>query len=260
MLRQNIESRTMTEPALLDALQTIRITVLEKLFDRNPDVAFFIKDKAGQYVVVNDSLVTRHGLKRKSDALGKRPEDICRGEFGSLPTEQDAAVIRSGKPLLDYLELQWYRPGTAVWCLTSKLPLQDDNGNVVGLIGFSRDLRAPVATTEIPLGFATALADFERDPSQNFSPAVLATRSGLSHARLARLTKKFFSLTPSQLLAKTRVTVASRLLSETSLTILEIAQRCGYTDQSAFTRGFQKLTRVAPTEYRRRESGTSPNR
>jgi AraC-like DNA-binding protein len=253
-MRQSIKSRTMTDRVSICGLDPIDVGVLQTLFDLNPDVAFFVKNTAGEYIVVNESLIARHGLKRKSDALGKRPQDICPGDFGRLPTEQDQRVLSTGKPLIDYLELQWYRPGKAVWCLTSKLPLRNAAGHVVGLIGCSRDVRAPVAADEIPISFARALADFEQDPSQDFSPAILAARSGLTSPRLARLTKRLFSLTPSQLLAKTRITVASRLLRDTTLTVSEIAQRCGYADQSAFTRAFQTLTSATPSEFRKRET------
>lgn len=234
-------------------LGSIDLQAVQALFDLTPEIAFFAKNRAGQYIAVNDSLIARHGLKRKEDALGKRPQDICPGDFGRLPTEQDQKVLKSGKPLIDYLELQWYRPGDPVWCLTSKLPLRDQSGVVIGLIGFSRDLRAPVPTAEIPVDFARALEAFEEDPSQEFSPAILAARSGLSSTRLARLTKKLFSLTPSQLLTKTRVTFASHLLRETATSIAVIAQQCGYADQSAFTRAFRTLTSVTPSEFRKQK-------
>lgn len=240
-------SRPMTPPMAID------LQVLQTLFDLTPDIAFFAKNQLGEYIAVNDSLIARHGLKQKSAALGKRPEDICPGDFGRLPTEQDQRVLKTGKPLIDYLELQWYRPGEPVWCLTSKLPLRGAGGKVVGLIGFSRDLRAPVATEELPVDFARAIEQFEKNPAQELSPATLAAQSGLSPARLARLTRKLFSLTPSQLLTKTRVTVASHLLRETQTPISAIAQQCGYADQSAFTRAFRTLTSVTPSEFRRQQ-------
>jgi PAS domain S-box-containing protein len=241
----------MSDRRSLNVVPSVDVQVLQALFDLNPDMAFFVKNRAGQYIAVNDSLIARHGLKSKAEALGKRPQDICPGEFGRLPTEQDQRVLSTGKPLVDYLELQWYRPGAAVWCLTSKLPLKDEQGRVIGLIGFSRDLRAPLANEEVPLGFARAIAEFEKDVAQPFSPAILAKRSGLSPNRLGRLTKRLFSLTPTQLLAKTRIAVASSLLRETSFPIVEIAHRCGYADQSAFTRAFRTLTSVTPSEFRR---------
>jgi AraC-like DNA-binding protein len=65
------------------------------------------------------------------------------------------------------------------------------------------------------------------------------------------LTKKLFGLTPSQLIVKTRITIASRLLRETNLSVAAIAQQCGYSDQSAFTRAFRQASGVTPLEYRR---------
>lgn len=235
------------------SLESIDVRVLQSLFNLTADIAFFIKDLGGRYVVVNDSLLARHGLKSEREAIGKTPQEICPGKFGSIPTEQDQLVLRSGKPLLDHLELQWHRPNEPVWCLTSKIPLKDSLGSTIGLIGFSRDVRSSVRTDEIPKTFAEVMETFEQTPAMELSPALLATRSKLSPARLARLTKKLFGLTPSQLIVKTRITSASRLLRETNLSVATIAQQCGYSDQSAFTRAFRQASGVTPVEYRRRE-------
>ncbi len=234
-------------------LRSIDLDVLQSLFDLTQDVAFFVKDSDGRYVAVNESLLARHGLKQMRDAIGKRPQEICPGDFGRIPTEQDNTVLRTGRPLVDYLEMQWHRPGEPVWCLTSKLPLRSPDGTIVGLIGFSRDVRAPIKADEIPNEFAVAFAEFEQNLSSDFSPFILAERSHLSSTRLARLTKRLFSLTPSQLILKTRITAASRLLRETQKTVAEIAHQCGYCDQSAFTRAFRAITSLTPLELRRRK-------
>jgi AraC-like DNA-binding protein len=234
-------------------LSSVDLRVLQSLFDQTPDVAFFVKDSEGRYIAVNESLIARHGLKQKSDAIGKRPQDICPGDLGRIPTEQDSRVLRTGRSLIGCLELQWHRPREPVWCLTSKFPLLNAAGQIVGLIGLSQDVRAPVGAEEIPQEFAAALADFEQDPSSDVTPAVLAKRSRLSPPRLARLTRRLFGLTPSQLIAKTRITAASRLLLETQQSVAEIAHHCGYNDQSAFTRAFRTTTGLTPLEYRRRE-------
>ncbi len=232
------------------AFPAIAVHLLQTLFDLAPDVAFFVKDAAGRYVTVNDSLVWRHGLQHKSDAIGKFPRDICPGDFGTIPSEQDARVLRTGKSLIDHMELQWYRPHHPVWCLTSKLPIRDDNGDVIGLIGFSCDVRAPVERHEIPTDFAAALAELEQDPASDVTPAWLARRSKLSPQRLARLTKRLFGLTPTQLITKARIATASRLLRETDKSVAEIAQAAGFSDQSAFTRTFRSATGVTPSAYR----------
>ena len=76
----------------------VDMRLLEQLFDHTPDTAFFIKDAAGYYLAVNHFLLERHGLRDKSQMLGRRPCDICPGDFGRIPAEQDAYVLRTGRP------------------------------------------------------------------------------------------------------------------------------------------------------------------
>ena len=224
--------------------------MLEQLFDQTPDVAFFIKDAAGRYLAVNASLVERHGLRHKSQVLGKRPRDICPGDFGRIPSAQDAAVLRTGRPLLDHLELHWYAPHKPGWCLTTKLPMRDADGAVIGLIGISRDVRAPIETRDIPVEFAAALDHFENNVADSVTPSALARRARLAPPRFARLMKRFFGLTPSQFIAKTRISAASRLLRETDRSVSDVALDCGFYDHSAFTRAFRAATGVTPTQFR----------
>ena len=224
--------------------------MLEQLFDQTPDVAFFVKDSAGRYLVVNQSIVERHGLRHKSQLIGQRPCDICPGDFGRIPSAQDLAVLRTGRPMLDHLELHWYAPHKPGWCLTTKLPMRDAAGNIVGLIGISRDVRAPIETDDIPVEFAAALDHFENNVAASVSPSALARRACLPPHRFARLMKRFFGLTPGQFITKTRIATASRLLRETDQSVADIALACGFYDHSAFTRAFRAATGVTPTQFR----------
>jgi AraC-like DNA-binding protein len=78
----------------------------------------------------------------------------------------------------------------------------------------------------------------------------LARASGLSLDRFERLVKRVFDLTPRQLLAKTRVEAASRLLLG-ARSVAEVAHACGYADHSAFTRQFHAVVGLTPREFRR---------
>ncbi len=245
-----IPRTTHPELARPSHVSSVEVALLERLFDRSPEVAFFVKDEAGRYVAVNESLVARHGLKSKSQVIGKCPRDICPGDFGRIPTEQDEKVLRTGRPLVDHLEMQWHRPHDPVWCLTTKLPIHDPAGTVVGLIGFSRDIRATVEPHEIPNDFAKALEDFEHTLSPEVTPAWLARRSKLTPQRLARLMKRLFGLTPSQFITKSRIAAASRMLRDRDQSVCEIAHACGFYDHSAFTRAFRSATGTTPSEFR----------
>jgi len=228
----------------------VDVRLLELLFDHTPDIAFFIKDAAGRYLVVNDSLVERHGLRSKSQMIGRRPSDVCPGDFGRIPAGQDAAVLRTGRPIIERLELHWYAPHKPVWCLTTKLPMRDATGTVTGIIGMSKDVRAPMPTKEIPAEIAAALRRLETGFADPLTPSALACIAKLPSARFARIIKRIFGITPSQLIAKTRVAAASRLLRETDRTVAEIALECGFSDHSAFTRAFRAMTSATPTQFR----------
>lgn len=232
-------------------IEWIEVALLQRLFDQAADVTFFVKDAGGRYESVNDSLVARHGLQHKSEVIGKRTCEICPGKYGQIPSSQDDEVLETGQALIDHLEMHWYRPHEPVWCLTTKLPIRDADERVIGLIGFSRDIRIPLEPDEIPADFAAALQEFESDLSAEVTPAWLAEQSQLSPQRLARLTKRLFGLTPSQFITKTRIATASRLLRETRRSVSEIAHACGFYDHSAFTRAFRSTTGMTPSEFRK---------
>ncbi|MEP6956451.1 MAG: AraC family transcriptional regulator [Chthoniobacterales bacterium] len=224
--------------------------LLEQLFDHTPDTAFFIKDAQGRYLAVNQSLLERHGLRSRAQMLGRRPSEVCPGDFGRIPAEQDAAVLRTGRPIIERLELQWYSPHHPVWCLTTKLPMRDASGAVCGIIGISKDVRLPVAPQEIPPGVEAALARLETGYADPLTPTELARIAKLPGARFARIIKRIFGITPIQLISKTRIAAASRLLRETDRSIAEIAHECGFYDHSAFTRAFRAVAGVTPTQFR----------
>lgn len=226
--------------------------VIEQMADLMHDTAFFIKDASGRYLVVNQSLVERHGLKDKSQMLGRRPCDVCPGDYGRIPTEQDEHVLRSGLPIVERLELFWRKPNVPVWGLTSKLPVRDAQGRVTGLIGISKDLAAPVSRDDVSPKVARVLRYLETAYDEPVSPSSLARKAGMTPARFARVIRRIHGISPMQLITKTRISVGSRLLCETDDSIARIALECGFADHSAFTRAFRAVTGESPTEHRRR--------
>lgn len=224
--------------------------MLEQLFDHVPETAFFLKDRTGRYLVVNQSLVQRCGLREKCQLVGRRVRDIFPPELAERYAAQDERVLRTGRPIVELLELHWYarrRPG---WCLTTKLPLRNEAGQIIGLVGISRDLRAPGDKETIPMTVASTLEYLESNYQDSISPAALAQRAGLPLTRFERLTKRIFGLTPGQLITQTRLAAASRLLQETDRPVAMIAHACGFYDHSAFTRAFRSAIGVTPTQYR----------
>ena len=224
--------------------------VLEALFDEVFDVAFFIKDREGRYLVANRSLAERHGISDRQKLMGKKPSDLCSGPFGEVPSEQDARVLKTGDPIRNHLEMQWLRPHRPCWCLTTKLPLRDENGEIAGLIGFSSDLRERVPVETIPEEVAGVLGAFEKAPGDPVSPSELAARAGMTTTRFSRMMKKVFGVTPSQHITRARIQLAADLLNDGGRSVAEVALECGYCDHSAFTRAFRSAMGLTPSQYR----------
>jgi len=223
--------------------------MIEELFDHLPDTAFFLKDCQGRYMAVNQSLVERCGLNEKHQLLGRHVLEVFPKDLGELYAAEDQAVLRTGRPIVDRLELHWRAHRKPGWCLTTKLPLRDANGTIVGVMGISRDLRAPSDRT-IPPSLTKALEYLENHCDEPITPSSLAQRAGLPTVRFARLIKRIFRLTPNQLIMQTRLAVAARLLVETDQSISEIAYSCGFYDHSALTRAFRSATNLTPTQFR----------
>ncbi len=224
---------------------------MEQLFDHLPETAFFIKDTRGRYLALNQSLVERCGLESKDQLLGRHVREVFPKSLADLYARQDETVLQTGQPIIDHLELHWYarrRPG---WCLTTKLPMRNNQGVIVGVVGISRDLRAPGDGAAIPASLASTLEYLEAHCDEHHSPSSLARRAGLPPVRFARLIKRIFRLTPNHLIIQVRLAAAARLLLETDRSVADIAYACGFYDHSALTRAFHSATNLTPREYRR---------
>jgi AraC-like DNA-binding protein len=227
----------------------------EALFDCTPDVVFFVKDTEGRYRVVNDTLVRRCGRRAKGDVLGRTAEDLFPPPLGALYAAQDRLVLSGRAEIRDRLELHLYDDGTRGFCLTYKLPLRGRDGRIVGMAGLSRDLHRPDEGRRSYRALGRAVDRLQAGFAEPVRLAELARGAGMSESRFQRLTKRVFHLTPRQLLIKTRVEAASRLLLETEARVAEIAMRCGYADHSAFTRQFKATTGLTPMQFRKSQRG-----
>jgi PAS domain S-box-containing protein len=246
--RRTIAKPTAPDPALAAARPLL--SVVGELFRGVPDTAFFVKDRAGRYLLCNQSLAERCGFRSEAEMVGRHVRDIFPAELGERYASQDEHVLRTGRPVIDRLELHWYSRKRTGWCLTTKLPLRDEKGTVVGLIGISRDLRALSDTSGIPDGLAAALEHLDQEFAEPISPTQLAERAGLSPVRFARLIKRIFRITPTQLISQRRLAAASQLLRERDDAVADIALACGFYDHSAFTRAFRAATGLTPTQFR----------
>lgn len=222
----------------------------EALFDQLPGSVFFLKDGQGRYLVVNETLVQRCGVRGKRDLLGRTAEEVFRPPYGQHFLEQDLSLLKSGKPLLGQLELHFYPSWDVGWCLTTKLPLRDHRKRVVGLVGVSQDLRLVDSEKTEYRDLALAVEFATNHLAQSLTVGSLAAEARMSRYQLDRRIRNVYGLTTGQWLLKLRIDAARQKLLESNDTIAAIAASTGYADQSAFTRQFRAATGLTPSEFR----------
>jgi AraC-like DNA-binding protein len=227
---------------------------LQHVFDDLPNVVFFIKDTAGRYLAVNRALVERCAQPDKESLLQKRPSDFYPAALAEHYERQDQRVLKTGKPMIDQLELHLYPDRSRGWCLTSKFPVLDrTTGKTGGLMGISRDIEessrkaADRGYPELARAMEVLRARLANPPEMR----ELATMCGLSMVRFVRLVQRVFHLTPRQLAMKMRIDEALHLLATTDQPLCDIALATGFCDQSAFTRHFRRLAGLPPGEFRK---------
>ncbi|HEX9047880.1 MAG TPA: AraC family transcriptional regulator [Verrucomicrobiae bacterium] len=227
----------------------------EALFDCLSDLVFFIKNRRGEYVVVNQTLVERCGRRKKAELIGRRVDELFPGSLAAAYQAQDEIVLRQGGAVRNQLEIHFYASGECGWCLTNKLPLRDKQGNVIGLVGISKDLQAANERSQDYASVARAVRYIQANFGAPLRVRELAQRAGLSAYQFEQRIRRIFHLTAGQFIQKIRMENAMQRLRESETAIAQIALECGYSDQSAFTRQFRQTTSMTPSDYRAAATG-----
>jgi AraC-like DNA-binding protein len=254
------------DPALaaLSGAPRLPLALLERLFDTLPDVVFFAKDAQGRYTHANQTLLDRLRLTKLAQLVGRRTDELFPGGLGDRYREQDERVLRDGVEIEGQLELHLYPNRAPGWCLTHKLCWREPSaaggrrGQVVGLVGLSRDLATPGLSHATPPAtyarVARAVERLQRDYAEPLQIGQLALDAGLSIAQLERHVTQLYRVSPRQLLARARLDAALALLAGDA-SIAAIAHACGYADHSAFARQFKRSTGISPRDYRDLQKG-----
>jgi PAS domain S-box-containing protein len=113
--------------------------LLRTLIDNLPDIVY-VKDAESRYAVSNTAHWRFLGATRPDEIVGKSVFEIYPQEMAEKYYADDQKVIHSGQPLRKREERSVDQAGDDVWLLTTKVPLRDERGQVVGLVGISRDI------------------------------------------------------------------------------------------------------------------------
>jgi PAS domain S-box-containing protein len=146
-IKQDVTARNQAEAAL-----AAERNLLRTLIDNLPDY-IFIKDAQSRFVMVNRAQAGLLGVRLPGEAVGKTDQDFFPAALAAQYRTDEERVIRSGEPLLHHEERGPSRAGgEPEWHLTTKVPLRDGRGGIVGVVGISRNISQLKRTEDALIG------------------------------------------------------------------------------------------------------------
>jgi AraC-like DNA-binding protein len=224
------------------------ISAPSALFDTLSDIYYFAKNRAGQFVWGNRLLQEKHALARIDDIIGQTDHDFFRRDIADRIRADDLSVMENGITVKNKLEVIDAGNGELTWLFTTKAPIRNQLGEIVGIEGFSRDAQRSQDVIAPFHEFRTCIEYLQEHLTENVSIDHLAKLSCMSLSTFERRFKEHFSLTPKQYILHMKVHEACRRLPSAK-SIARVALETGFGGQSYFTKQFRSVVGITPKQY-----------
>ncbi|BCY18409.1 MAG: PAS domain S-box protein [Chloroflexi bacterium] len=113
--------------------------LMRTLMDTIPDNIWF-KDKEGRFLRANKAQARVLGAPDIADILGKTDFDFFSQEHAQYARNQELAIMNGGPAIISNDELLTYPDRPSTWVSVTKLPLFNENGEIIGTFGLARDI------------------------------------------------------------------------------------------------------------------------
>ena len=114
-------------------------TFLTALMDNIPDSIYF-KDRQSRFLLNNRAHAQALGAGSPSEMLGKTDFDYFGPEHAQKAFDDEQRIVRTGQPLIDDLEEETWPDRPQTYVSSTKMPLRDEKGEIIGTFGVSRDM------------------------------------------------------------------------------------------------------------------------
>lgn len=220
-----------------------------QIFNHLPDVAFFAKDAQCRIIGASRLFYERFGFQKEEEILGMDDFELFPRTLAETFRRDDEAVLSTGEPRLNLVELFFNRQGLPDWYITNKLPLRSRDGSVVGLMGTTHSYENRKALLRPFLHLDRAIDYIRAHFREKISVEKLAQQLHLSPRQLHRKFVETFGIGPQAFILKLRIQAACDALQDENQLIADVAVAVGFCDQSALTQAFHRLLGITPRQY-----------
>jgi PAS domain S-box-containing protein len=122
------------------ALEQERSVIQELMLNLTEAVYIYFKDEQSRFLRVNSALAKKLGVKEPQDAIGKTDQDFFPDDYARHAFRDELEIMRTGRPNLSIEEQATWPDGSKSWVSSTKMPLRNTRGQVIGTFGISRDI------------------------------------------------------------------------------------------------------------------------
>ena len=115
------------------------LSLFNKVMSQSVDSLYF-KDVDLRFIYVNRNKAIRHGVNSPSDMIGKTDFDYISASDATELSKVEKLILETGQPIIGMIEKLTRLDGRTTWASSTKYPLSDDNGRIIGIWGISRDI------------------------------------------------------------------------------------------------------------------------
>ena len=124
--------------------------LLRNIMSNLPELIYF-KDIYSRFIWVNDAFCERVGMTMTS-LYGKNDFHLYHNDHAMAAYQCEQQIIATGEPVVGLEEMEKYADGHIQWVSTTKVPLRDEDGTIIGTFGVSRDITEKKLLEEELLG------------------------------------------------------------------------------------------------------------
>jgi diguanylate cyclase (GGDEF)-like protein/PAS domain S-box-containing protein len=125
--------------SLLDRRSSMDRDLLNAFLEHIPDTVFF-KDRESRFIRISHAGANHFGLADPEQAVNKTDAQIFSPEHAGQALEDEKEIIRTGRPLIGIEEKETWADGRENWVLTTKVPLKNRRGQIIGTMGIAHDI------------------------------------------------------------------------------------------------------------------------